>query len=380
MPARMRLTYVGGPSTVADDSRAQTTGSNCTGTELARYAFHTLTPGSATSSEIDDQLAGAVSWRWDVTGRTASGSQHVKIERSDNGTFTDSIVLLDQVVLYTTGTATRICFDWAAIVGVPCQFGTRSKAGAAVQAFIDDSFLNVLLSPIGLTELSAAFAGFLGGVYLIEDLCSRLPPVPPPVGLDICLRSAQTLKQLLDAIAWPHFCECSPGTPAPIPPPTPVITVPPGLAVPPVPVCDPLDLCAAIIQLLEQQGRLAQTVSNLYQLVTAQQRYSLPFSYVRGRSFSNQTGSGSIQLDRCVGVQVVVDDRPPGLKEFIGAPPYVSDLGWVSVLTGDGMIDEIRLTRDVQSWFSKLMPTATQFGWALREGVTASFTELLAEP
>lgn len=380
MTARIRITYVGGSSTIADDSRAQTTGGNCTGSELARYAFHTLSPGTATSSEVDDQLVGALSWRWDVTGRTASGSQHIRIELSSNGNFTDTVLLADQVVLYTTGTSTRLCFDWAPTVGLPCQYGTRSKAGSAIQAFIDNSFLSVILAPLGLLDLVPAFAGFIGGVYLIEDVCSRLPPTAPPVGLDIWFRSAQTLKELLDAAAWPHFCECSPGTPAPIAPPPPAITLPPGLAVPPTPTCDPLDLCAAIIQILETQGRLEQTVSNLYQLVTTQQRYGLPFSYVRGRSFSNQTGAGTIQIQRLVGVLVVVDQRPAGLQTFGGAPEYISDLGWVSALTGDGLIDEIRLTRDVQSWFSKLLPSATSFGWFLREGVTASFTELLAEP
>jgi hypothetical protein len=44
------------------------------------------------------------------------------------------------------------------------------------------------------------------------------------------------------------------------------------------------------------------------------------------------------------------------------------------------MIDEIRLTRDTQSWFPKLMPLATQFGISLRDGVVVDIQELEAEP
>ena len=110
------------------------------------------------------------------------------------------------------------------------------------------------------------------------------------------------------------------------------------------------------------------------------QRYILPFAYNRGRRFSTLTHTGAVPIDRSVGILIEVTEFPATNKEMLGAPPYIFDLGWVSVLNMDGMIDEIRLTRQATTWLSKLIPTAVEVGWGLREGVTIEITELLAEP
>ena len=44
------------------------------------------------------------------------------------------------------------------------------------------------------------------------------------------------------------------------------------------------------------------------------------------------------------------------------------------------MVDEVRLTRQAQTWVSRLFPLADVLGYALREGVTVSVQELYAEP
>jgi hypothetical protein len=51
-------------------------------------------------------------------------------------------------------------------------------------------------------------------------------------------------------------------------------------------------------------------------------------------------------------------------------------MGWLSIMTGDGMIQEKRLTRMSQLWFPNLMNLATTFGYYLFPGVTATITEL----
>jgi hypothetical protein len=261
-----------------------------------------------------------------------------------------------------------------------CPYGTRTIAGQAPIQFLDNALLTAILAPFAALELVAFYVGFLGTQYLIEDLCSRPPPsVPIYTGADL-IRSVQFLKQLLDAAAWPHFCECVPGTPTPQPPPLPVIVIPPDLATRPVPVCSEVDLCASIIRLLDQVGQLQTVVGQLWTLATISQRYGTPFASIRGRSIGGLTGSGTAAIDRLIALQAVVNTKPAGLQEFTGAPTYIADLGWISALTDDGMIDEIRLTRDVQVWASKLLPYATRVGWGLREGVTVTLTELLAEP
>jgi hypothetical protein len=90
--------------------------------------------------------------------------------------------------------------------------------------------------------------------------------------------------------------------------------------------------------------------------------------------------SGAFAVPRLVGVQVVVTSRSNTEQTFSGVPDYIADLGWISILDDNGMIDEIRLTRSVQVWLPPKMATAKQLGLALRDGVVVSVTELEAEP
>jgi len=68
----------------------------------------------------------------------------------------------------------------------------------------------------------------------------------------------------------------------------------------------------------------------------------------------------------------------PSHIQLPGVPEYQWDMGWMSVLTGDGMIEERRITRQHQLWFATSFPLATTFGYYLFPGVVATFTELLA--
>lgn len=106
------------------------------------------------------------------------------------------------------------------------------------------------------------------------------------------------------------------------------------------------------------------------------QRYGLPFAYIAGATHTNLSGTGSLNIGRSVGLRIDVVTFPSGNQQMLGQPPYIFDLGWVSVLTPDGLLDEIRLTRQSTSWMSKLIPTATRLGWGLRDGVVVNVTEL----
>jgi len=129
----------------------------------------------------------------------------------------------------------------------------------------------------------------------------------------------------------------------------------------------------------KQLAALAQTVGSVFELQTITQRYGTPFAYIKGARHSNLSGSGSFAVPRIVGILVEIASAPP-TPIFSGVPNYISDLGWISLGTRDGMIDEIRLTRQFQVWTPDSAPTATTVGLALREGVVAHLTELYAEP
>jgi hypothetical protein len=82
-------------------------------------------------------------------------------------------------------------------------------------------------------------------------------------------------------------------------------------------------------------------------------------------------------VSEIAGVLVDITQGTPTTPELPGVPPYQWSVGWVSMLTADGMIDEIRLTRQSQVWLSRLSPYASVVGYQLNPGFVATLTELL---
>lgn len=125
---------------------------------------------------------------------------------------------------------------------------------------------------------------------------------------------------------------------------------------------------------------LMQMVRSINETVTLLQRNLLPMAYIVGSTHPTLTGSGSFAVSRLVGMKVHVDAHPTPDRQLVGTPPYVWDLGWMSIDDGEGMIEEKRITRIDQLWQPRLFPEAITFGYYLNPGVTASFTELEPEP
>jgi len=263
---------------------------------------------------------------------------------------------------------------------VPCGFGTRPKPSTPPSWVWDAARIGALFPfPID-AGVVALMAGFFGTAEFANLLCASLPPQSPDLSQVAYGRPEETLRAFLVAHAWPVFCECVPGTPAPTPPDPPTTLLPPNLPVRDLPSCSQTDLCGAIIALLKEVHALETTVGYMQAYLTTLQRHGVPFASVRGPVHTGLTGSGSLGVERIIGLQAAVTAKPSNLQEFLGAPAYISDLGWLSALTGDGLVDEIRLTRDIQAWASKILPYASSVGWALRPGVEITLTELLAEP
>lgn len=266
-------------------------------------------------------------------------------------------------------------------VGVQyCSFGTERQDLTTTLFQLTPEALQIWLAAAEAPELALALAVVWYTFLNTEDLCGFGPPPLPSVGTDFANAPLSTKIQLVQAIAWAHLCRCKAGSPTPIPYPPVIIVVPDGTPSGPVFPCDPAVICDSIVAIRQQLAALSQTLSANYALSTLVQRYQSPFEYIRGATHSGLTGSGAFQIPRSLGVLVAVTERPGGEKEFTGAPPYVSDLGWISVFDRDGMVDEIRLTRDVQVWRSKLFSSANAVGYGLRDGVTIAMTELYAEP
>jgi hypothetical protein len=263
---------------------------------------------------------------------------------------------------------------------VYCQYGTHQKPLSDSSIWVTPELLAPALAAANAQWLTPLLSIFWYTTVSLIDLCAAGPPALPPVDNSTLQASADTLRKIMLAILWPQYCECLPGTPGPISPPPPDLPKPPGTPDAPTFSCSADDLCAALVRIQQQLSALSQIVSQDYQLDTLQQRYQLPFAYIRGATHSALAGSGAFAVPRLVGVQVVVTSRSNTEQTFSGVPDYIADLGWISILDDNGMIDEIRLTRSVQVWLPSKMATAKQLGLALRDGVVVSVTELAAEP
>jgi len=262
---------------------------------------------------------------------------------------------------------------------VHCAYGTRRTGLGTVVQYITPELVALIFAAAEDAWLIPFMFGLYWQTLDTETLCGKGPPPLPNVDFTTLPAALTTTKQIFDAYAWPYFCECVPGTPPPTGFPRPVIPEPPGLPATPIFPCSDIDPCGALVAIQKQLAAISQTLGSNLELTTLLQRYGLPFAYISGATHQI-SASGSFQVSRLVGVKVVVTGAPGDLKTFTGVPEYISDLGWISLVTGDGLMDEVRLTRAEQFWFPKLMPLAMSLGIGLREGVTVSVQELEAEP
>jgi len=123
--------------------------------------------------------------------------------------------------------------------------------------------------------------------------------------------------------------------------------------------------------------RLTQIQQTLTYLVNQFSTAAPPAQYTRGNSHVGLTGTGTLTVSGLFGILIEVTQGVPTVPQLPGVPPYQWSVGWTSVLTGDGMIDEQRVTRQAQIWASRLAPYATQIGYQFNAGFEATITELL---
>lgn len=164
------------------------------------------------------------------------------------------------------------------------------------------------------------------------------------------------------------FCQLS-STPPPIPPQDPLTPIP----TPPAHVCDDQSICDAI-------NELSHRITIIAKQITEVQRFGIPFAYIRGPAHVGMSGTSSFGVSRLIGMEVDITSHTPTKPDLEGNPPYVWDQGWMSIATGDGMIEEKRISQTHLVWMPRLMDLAVTFGFELRPGTVATFTELQPEP
>lgn len=99
-------------------------------------------------------------------------------------------------------------------------------------------------------------------------------------------------------------------------------------------------------------------------------------AYTKGTVHTSVTGTTSFTVSGIVGMLIDVTTGTPTTPQLGGNPPYEWNLGFLSVSTTDGMIQQRRLTRQHMLWFPDQMQIFTIIGLFLNAGVVVNVTEL----
>ena len=263
--------------------------------------------------------------------------------------------------------------------GPPCSFGTEVQPGAAAVNRITEDLLTSWLSPIAATWLLPIFAAFVGFDLLSSDVCASIPPVVA-IDLSTLNATAATVKNILYAVAWPHLCRCTAGTPTPSPPPPFQPIQPPGW--PPAVSFNGsnVDVCATLVQIQSTLLQLQTVLGQDLGLTTLIQRYQVPFSFIPGATHGPLSGKGTFQVPRVIGLRLRVVSRDPNRFVIQDQPPYLWDLGFVSATNGSEILLERRVNREFIDWLPIGMALATTIGYSLTNLTSVTIQELYAEP
>jgi hypothetical protein len=261
-----------------------------------------------------------------------------------------------------------------------CADGTEAQPAAQFLYYLTPGLIDVWLTADGLLWLAPLFSALWFSTVTTSVVCGEGPPPLPAINLDTLSASIDTITQVLYVVMWPNVCRCKAGTPTPTPFPAPAPVEPPGWPSLPTFGCSNTDVCAALVQIQAQVAAIQKVVGADLGLTTLLQRYRLPFATISGAAHSMINGSGSFAISRLVGMQVTITTPPAGGRVLEGNPAYVWSQGWMSILDGNGFIQERRITASAMTWLPDEMADAITFGYFLEPGVVATFTELEAEP
>lgn len=275
----------------------------------------------------------------------------------------------------------RVTLSYDAPSGQPCEYGTELKPGIEGTMWLTFDVLVAALFKFNIRWALSLFVDFITQPIDLNALCGTGPPtIPADPKTEDLWKSIEYRRDLLGVVLWHQYCQCKAGATTPTPYPPPAWVQPPNWPNQIPIVCSNDDLCAAMVRVLEQLAAIQRQVGQLQQMTTLLQRYELPMATVPGSRHPPLIGRGSFNVARLVGVRVLVTQSPAGGRELEGYPPYVWDLGWMSISDRDGMIAEKRISQKAMTWLPDQMPLALEFGYDLRPGVTVEFLELKPEP
>jgi hypothetical protein len=241
------------------------------------------------------------------------------------------------------------------------QLSFTTHSVATTQHFLEWSSDQVVWHPfIELPNTSSAAVACQAAASFIPG------PKPPRTGF---IR-AHNNSAVTFAVTGFSFCFC---TLVSTPPPNDIPVRDPNTPDKPVGLCSTDDICAAL-------NDVNRKLIALQELVTLMQRFSVPFGVIPGTVHTGLSGRGSFTIDRLIGLSLVVTAHTPSRPDLEGNPAYVWDQGWVSVVDGDGLIQEKRVSQTRLTWLPSHMALGVTVGYDFRPGTVVDVTELHAEP
>lgn len=258
----------------------------------------------------------------------------------------------------------------------PCV--SRIKASMPAVQVLDNAILGAALALIPSSWWGDVLGWFLGFTLDVNVLCSGLPPTVSSIATTALINPGQAGLDVLYATLWPYYCECTPATPPAVDPPKPTPVQPPDWPPPKTFPPNPTNPCLDISDVRRMLTQLLQLVQRDLELDGLVQRYELPFATVPGPTHTGLSGSGTIAVERLLGVLITWTDGDPAAV-WEGTPPYFKDLGWLSANDGGAMLIETRVTRQQQLWMPKGMQLATTIGYFAKPGIQLAIQEIRAE-
>lgn len=114
-------------------------------------------------------------------------------------------------------------------------------------------------------------------------------------------------------------------------------------------------------------------------LTTIIQRQAAPFAYVAGSSHSGLSGEGHLSVSDLLGVKVQLDTWGTGVGQESGDPDEFFEAGWITWGNADGSTKREWITHSPFVSLPQLGGQFTRVGYTLRQGVSATITELVRE-
>lgn len=259
-----------------------------------------------------------------------------------------------------------------------CENGYEIQPGRPGVEILDQLIVNGALSLIPGAWWQQLLYVFIGQALDVHALCAGAPPTVTSIASTLLINPGRAAVEVLYASLWPYYCRCAAGAVTPTPPPKPNPPKPIDWPNDKVDPPNPTNPCLDIEEVLRRLTAIQRVVGNDLELDKAVQRYAVPFAHNDGAVHTGLTGTGSFAIDRTLGFRVELTSGGDN-RQLKGNPPYIWDVGWMSITDGGAMLIERRIARTSLNWFPPQCQLADHFNWDLNPGEVITVTVLEVE-